>query len=71
MRKLFLLPIKALSAFRSPLHRGEKKDTQIHRLEYEFEDRNKRPKANSWSDNRVKKEFHLTLFDLQNKYNSR
>ena len=32
MRKLFLVPMYALSVFRSPLHRGKKQDTQIHRL---------------------------------------
>ena len=61
MRKLFLIPLYALFAFRSPLH-GGKKETKCTASSRgsEFEERNQGEKTRR--DTKSKPEFFLTLF---------
>lgn len=70
MRKLFLIPLYALFAFRSPLHGGKKTKCTASSRGSKFEERNQREKKRR--DTRSKPEFFFNfVLIFRNKYNSR
>ena len=60
-----------LSVFRSPIHRGKKKDTQIHRLGVDLRTEINCKGIKRGVRREVSENFIKLCFDLQNKYNSR